>query len=180
MKPNYQPEIQAGWTGSALDQRQPVVHQTRPTQHTDHSTSSSILLKLFAGVKPWNRTWEISKMISAFKTLTESLDPSRRFFPSVSAVHRLLRHSKPDPSCWPAQPKKADGHKSWIPTLSNVILLSKWRRSSSSPLFLEREAPWQKESPLEWCLLHYYLRKTRHTCEEDPARENQDGFVFKR
>lgn len=46
--------------------------------------------------------------------LTESLDPWRRFSQSVFAVHRLLRRLKPDPSCWPTQPKgrttpEADG-----------------------------------------------------------------------
>lgn len=44
---------------------------------------------------------------------------------------------------------------------------------SSSPLFLEREALWRRESPLKWCPLHYCPRKTRHTYEEGPATDNQ-------
>lgn len=69
-----------------------------------------------------------------------------------------------------------DGRWSFIESNASTKYDSDVTVAATSPLFLEREALWQKASPLEWCLLHYYLRKTRHTYEEDPARENQDGL----
>lgn len=40
------------------------------------------------------------------------------------------------------------------------------------PLFPLTEVLWQMAWLLEWCLLHYYLQKTRRICEEAPGREN--------
>lgn len=49
---NNQPQIQTGRTGTALDQRQPVLPQSSPAHQTDHSSQLLLLncLKIFLGM----------------------------------------------------------------------------------------------------------------------------------
>lgn len=153
------------WNRSAPITVCPLLDQPYSTQHTHTSTHWSLfwckfIHKIYIEIKPFCTHW-ITGSMAAILSVRICSSP---FVTSFKAGPELLANTT-----W--RHMDLDSH-----FIQNLIIDI---RLLHLPQFLEREALWQKASLLEWCPLHYYLRKTRHTCEEDPARENQDGFVFK-